>query len=426
MRLNSIKLPHYNDAAEKKTVVINTPKYVTISMSQHVGVPCVPVVGIGDKVYTGQIIGNSEAYISAPVHSSVTGKVIEEKNILSINGKLIKALVIESENRQELLPDIVKPEINSRADFIKAVRDSGSVGLGGAGFPTHVKIGFDKSKVKIDTLLINGAECEPYITSDYREMIENSQDIFDGIRLIMKILEIEKTVIGIENDKPFAIKKAREMITDNEKIHVKSLKARYPQGAEKVLIYQTTGRIIKEGELPMTAGCLVLNVSTVAFLANYFKTGIPLINRRLTIDGNIVNKPMNLIVPIGITLRDLLTHIDLRLQPDRIILGGPMMGNTVYDLDMPISKTNNAVLFFNNSPAHNPSACIRCGKCIMSCSMRLMPVELEHAYDARDKELLKKLKLNTCMNCGACTYVCPAKRSISEKNQLAKIFIRNT
>lgn len=425
MKLNSIKLPHHNDAAEKKAITLNIPKTVTISMSQHGGVPCTPVVGVGDKVYTGQLIGDSEAFISAPVHSSVTGKVIAEKDILSINGKMNKALVIETENRHEMSPDIKKPEINNRSDFIKAVRNSGSVGLGGAGFPTHVKVGFDNSKVKIDTLLINGAECEPYITTDYREIIENSEDVFYGIRYILKILEIERAIIGIEKNKPSAIKKAREMIKDDEKIRVKSLSARYPQGAEKVLIHQTTGRTVKEGELPMSAGCLVLNISTAAFLAKYIKTGVPLISRRLTIDGNVVNKPMNVTVPIGITLRDLLTQIDLRLQPDRVIFGGPMMGNTVYDLDTPVSKTNNAVLFFNNSPEYNPTACIRCGKCVMSCSMKLMPVELEHAYDARDKELLKKLKVNNCMNCGSCSYICPAKRNISEKNQLAKIFIRN-
>ncbi len=425
MIVNSVRLPHFNDAAESKTVKLDTPSKVIISLSQNIGAPCEPVVQIGDIVKTGQLIGDSDAFVSAPVHSSITGKVASEVTLTNINGKLNRALVIEAADRQEMYEGITPPIIKSREDFIRAVRDSGSVGLGGAGFPTHVKLSYDRNKISIDTLVINGAECEPYISSDYREFIENSDSIIKGIKLIMKYFEIERTIIGIEKDKPTAISEMSKILAKETGITVKALKSKYPQGAEKVLIHTLTGRTVKEGELPMSVGCLVMNSSTVSFLANYVATGIPLIRRRITIDGNIVNKPLNIYVPLGTTLSDIMKYANLRHQPDRVLFGGPMMGNTVYDLDTPIAKTTGSVLFFNNSPSFKASACIRCGRCINVCSMNLAPVMLERAYDARDSAELKKLHINTCLDCGACTYICPAKRNIAEKNQMAKVFLRN-
>lgn len=423
-KLKSIKLPHFNNAAEQQTRKIPSPSKVIISMAQHIGAPCTPTVAVGDTVKIGEKIGDNEAFVSAPVHASISGKVTDIVDIMHISGKLCKSIVIESDNKMSVSEDIKPPVINSKDDFIKAVRESGSIGLGGAGFPTAVKLAYDNTKTPIDTLIVNGAECEPYITSDYREFMENSENVLEGIKLFMQYLDIPKAVIGIEADKPKAIELMKRLVDTDDRISVITLKSAYPQGAEKVLIYSATGRVVAEGELPSSTGCVVINVSTVGFIYNYIKTGMPLVNRRITVDGNIVNKPSNLIVPIGTLLHDIVKATDARKEPDKIILGGPMMGNCIFDRDTPIAKTNNAVLMFSEQRVPKTTQCIRCGRCVAACSMGLQPTELEHAFDAQDAELLKKLKINLCMNCGACTFVCPAKRNISEKNQLAKEFVR--
>ncbi len=426
MKLHSIRLPHFNDSAEILTVKTIMPSKVVISMSQHGGVPCTPLVKEGDTVKTGQLIGTSDAVISAPVHSSVTGTVTGITEIINIMGKRNKAVVIETADEQVMHESVKPPIVNDRESFIQAVKESGSVGLGGAGFPTYVKLNYDRKLSNVDTLLINAAECEPYITSDYRAIIEEGKELIEGIKLIKSYLEIDNAYIGIEADKPKAIEQLTMMCSKEQGIHVKKLPSAYPQGAEKVLIYNTTGRILKEGELPVSVHCLVMNCSSVIFISKYIKTGIPLINRRITLDGNIINRPVNVIVPIGTQLSELLNFINVRKQPNRVVFGGPMMGSSVYDPETPILKTNNAVLFFENTAAgQEPTPCIRCGRCVRACSMNLMPTELEAAYDARDIEKLKKLKVNICMNCGACSFVCPAKRNLSEKNQLAKILLRN-
>lgn len=425
MKLRTVKLPHFNNAAEIASTEIRLPEKVIISMSQHGGVPCTPLVNVGDTVKTGQLIGISDAVISAPVHSSVTGKVTEITEIINVFGKRNKAVVIETDLRQTLHEDIKPPVIDTREDFIKAIRDSGSVGLGGAGFPTYVKLNCPEDS-GVDTLVVNGAECEPYITSDYRAFMEDGEKIAAGIRIILEKLGLKRAVIGIEADKPQAIKKMRSLTEKDDNISVVSLKSLYPQGAEKVLIYNTTGKVVEAGKLPMAAGCIVINCSTVAFIYDYIKTGIPLIKRRITVDGPIVNKPANLIVPVGIRIKDILEAANVRKQPDRVLMGGPMMGTCIYDENTPVSKTNNAVLLFADTKPSATTACIRCGRCVNACSMGLMPTELEHAYDAKDAELLEKLNINLCMNCGACTFVCPAKRNISEKNQLAKLFVRQS
>lgn len=424
MRPNSIKLPHLKGSSDVRTAEIKLPEKVIISMSQHGGVPCTPIVTVGDEVKTGQLIGTSDAVMSAPIHSSVTGKVTAITSLMNVFGKVHEGIVIETVPNQKLSDDIMPPKIESREDFINAVKQSGSVGLGGAGFPTHIKLGYDPKTVHVDTLVVNGAECEPYITSDNRTFVEDGEQVAEGIRLIMKYLDIENAVIGIEKNKPEAISRMTELTASDAKITVKALPAAYPQGAEKILIRTATGRTVKTGELPSAAGCLVLNCSTVAFIYNYIRTGIPLIKRRITVEGNIVNKPRNLFVPLGTRVSDVIASADVRTMPDRVIFGGPMMGTTIFDTETPIIKTINAVVLFADTKQPVQTACIRCGRCVEACSMGLVPTDLEHAYDARDAELLRKLHAELCMNCGACSYVCPAKRNISEKNQLAKLFLR--
>lgn len=393
-------------------------------MAQHIGAPCEPCVAVGDRVKIGQKIGDSEAFMSAPVHASISGVVKEIKDVMNVFGRLCKTVVIENDNMNEMYEGLEPPKCDTREDFIKAVRESGAIGLGGAGFPTHVKLGYDKNKVKIEYLLLNGAECEPYITSDYRELMENSDNVLAGIDLIMKKLEIPKAIIGIEEDKLAAIDKLTKLCVRYPNIKVQKLPGAYPQGAEKVLVHSLTGRVVEEGKLPSDVGCVVMNVSTAGFIYGYIKTGVPLIRRRITIDGNIVNNPANFFIPVGTLLHSIVGFADVRKQPDRIVLGGPMMGSCAFDPDTPLGKTNNAVLLFADTVEQQPTNCIRCGRCVRACAANLMPTELEQAFDARDVKELQRLKVNLCMNCGACSFVCPAKRNLAEKNQLAKDFLR--
>ena len=393
-------------------------------MAQHIGAPCEPCVAVGDRVKIGQKIGDSEAFMSAPVHASISGVVKEIKDVMNVFGRLCKTVVIENDNKNEMYEALEPPKCDTREEFIKAVRESGAIGLGGAGFPTHVKLGFDKNKVKIDYLLLNGAECEPYITSDYRELMENSDNVLAGIDLIMKKLEIPNAIIGIEEDKLAAIDKLTKLAVRYPNIKVQKLPGAYPQGAEKVLVHSLTGRVVQEGKLPSDVGCVVMNVSTAGFIYGYIKTGVPLVRRRITIDGNIVNNPANFFIPVGTLLHSIVGFADVRKQPDRIVLGGPMMGSCAFDPDTPLGKTNNAVLLFADTVEQKPTNCIRCGRCVRACAANLMPTELEQAFDARDVKELQRLKVNLCMNCGACSFVCPAKRNLAEKNQLAKDFLR--
>lgn len=430
MRLNGIHLPHKKGTENSVTVTLPMPERVKISMSQHMGAPCTPLVKKGDIVKVGQKIGDSEAFMSCPVHSSVSGEVVDVSDMLLANGKTCKAVEIVCDGEQTLWEGIEPPRVTDKQSLVKAVRESGCCGLGGAGFPTHIKLNYDENKVDIDCLVINAAECEPYITSDFREMIENTQDVIEGIKLLCKILDIENVYIGIEDNKPKAIDVLTKKTADDDSIHVVKLKSSYPQGAEKVIAFSTTGRIIKEGNLPSDHGIVVMNVSTVAFINRYIKTGIPLISRRVTIDGDAVKKPCNVQAFIGTSVEEILkfaqTDID---NANKIISGGPMMGMCLYDVNVSLSKTNNAFLAFSEKKYAKKTLlykgqtnCIRCGRCIGACPLGLMPTELEKAYDRRDKEALNKLKINLCINCGSCSFVCPAKRNLAEKNQLAKGF----
>jgi electron transport complex protein RnfC len=307
------------------------------------------------------------------------------------------------------------------------------VGLGGAGFPTHIKLNYNESKGHVDSLVINAAECEPYITADYRTMIEESDKIIGGIKLVMKCLGIEKAYIGIEDNKPKAISLLKEKTANDDSISVVKLKSSYPQGAEKVIAFNCTGRIVKEGQLPSDQGIIVMNVSTAAFIKSYADTGMPLISKRLTVDGDIVKTPCNITAPIGTAYSEILAYAETNMEfAHKIISGGPMMGMCIYDTETPLCKTNNAILAFKEpldkaklKDSCHQTNCIKCGRCIKACPLGLMPSLFEKAYDRKDKETLNRLRINLCMNCGSCSYVCPAKRNLAEKNQLAKAFARS-
>ena len=419
-KLHSIKLAHEKNTAEIKAVRFPAPKYVKIPMSMHMGAPCTPTVKKGDSVLVGQKIGDSDAFFSAPIHSSLSGTVKEISDYQLANGTVCKAVEIEADEEQKEI-EFKAPEVTDKESFIKAVRESGVCGLGGAGFPTHVKL---NPKEKIDTLIINAAECEPYITSDYRQMLERPENVLGGIRLIMKHLSIPKAILGIEKNKPMAIEEFQKLTANEPEIEIMTLPSAYPQGAEKVLIYSTTGRVVMEGELPSQQGVIVLNVSTAAFIFKYVETGVPLIRRRITIEGNAVKKPMNVIAPIGTIVKELLEFAETDIDSiEKLIAGGPMMGSCLLSVEAPVTKTSNSFLALKNYKEPVQSACIRCGRCINACPFDLMPTEIEKAFKRKDSEALAALKVNLCMNCGSCTYVCPAHRSLSETNQLAKALL---
>lgn len=390
-------------------------------MSMHMGAPCQPLVKAGDMVTVGQKIGDTDALFSVPVHSGVSGKVTAVTDYRTAMGAVCKAVEIETDGLQTVSEEVKQPAVTDKESFIKAVRESGSCGLGGAGFPTHIKL---NPKQQIDTLVINAAECEPYITADYREMIECPEDIIGGINLVKSMLGIKTAKLAIEANKPEAIKNFTEMAKNDDTIDIVTLPSSYPQGAEKVIIYNSTGRIVKEGELPADEGVIVINISTVGFLYRYFQTGMPLVTRRLTVDGNAVGEPKNVRVVIGTSFREVMEFCKTDMESvKKLIGGGPMMGMSIPDVDMPVVKTSNALLAIKTYDERKTSACIRCGRCVRVCPMGLMPADIDRAYKIKNIEELKTLKVMLCMNCGSCTYVCPANRKLAETNQLAKALI---
>ena len=430
MLFRGIEVKGKKNTAQSETLELPLPEQVRIMMEQTMGAPCEPTVKKGDKVFVGQRIGQTNAVLSAPVHSSVSGEVVGISEILLANGKTCKAVDIKCDGLQTVSDEVRPPVINTREEFIEAIRASGCCGLGGAGFPTHVKLSAAKNK-KIDYLVLNGAECEPYITSDHREMLENAEGVISGAKSVMKYLDIDKCVIGIEGNKPDAIEKMQALTENEPDITVKRLRCEYPQGAEKVISYFCTGRVVREGEFPADKGIIVLNVSTAGFIDSFLKTGMPLIKRRLTVDGSAVRTPCNIRTVIGTPLKSILEFADCKTDVVwKLLVGGPMMGLCTYDADYPLIKTANALLAFTEPvrdkkyiEAHRQTACIRCARCISACPMGLMPTELEKAYDKKDKARLTRLKVNLCMNCGACSYVCTARRDLAAKNQLAKALV---
>lgn len=426
-----VSAPHRKHTAESETVTMPPPARVVLAMSQHLGAPCEPVVQVGDPVAIGQIVGDSDSPVSAPVHASVSGTVSAITDILLPGGRTTRAVVIDSDGEGRVHESVQPPVVETREDFLRAVRASGLVGLGGAGFPTHIKLN-PKNVDEVDTLIINAAECEPYITADYRECMENSWDIVSGVQTVMEFLETRRVFIAIERNKPAAIaelsKIAASVSKPGREVLVKSLPARYPQGAEKVLIAACTGRRVPPGKLPADVGCVVMNVASIAFLSRYMKTGMPLIDKRLTVDGGAVARPGNVRVPIGTPVGDVLAFCGGLTQPaHKLLMGGPMMGLALMDDTLPILKQNNAILALTEkeSAALEPSACIRCGRCVEACPMHLVPPAIAAAYQNGDAAAMEKLNVASCMECGCCSFSCPAHRYIVQTMRMAKDAVRH-
>ena len=425
--LNSIKVSHEKHTAASASEKMPLPETVSISMAQHIGAPCKPLVSKGDHIKLGQPVGDSDAFVSAPIHSSVSGIVKDITTMRSVTGGEDQMIVVETDGEQTVWEGVAPPVVNSREDFIAAVRKSGAVGLGGAAFPTHIKLS-PKNLDEVDTLIINGAECEPFITSDHRLMLEETQSIIDGAAEIMKYLDLKN--IGVEENKPDAIEALKKTIDENghsADMEVKVLRARYPQGAERVMVYEITGKVLKAGMLPADVGVILSNVTTISFIGKYLKTGMPLVEKRITVDGNAVKSPKNIIVPIGARIADVVASCGgYSAEPKKILMGGPMMGRAVYSDEFPVIKNNNAILIFDGDQALIPeeTACIKCGRCYSACPFDLMPVAIAEAYDTKNTKRLEALKVTECMECGSCSYICPARRPLSFINKMSKGFLK--
>ena len=423
-----VRLNHQKNTAELETVVMPAPDTVYIPMSQHIGAPCNPTVKKGDTVFVGTLIGEPGGFVSAPVHSSVSGTVSDVKDLTIGNGTLQKYVIINSDGKMEKDPSLKPFSVKNHADLVEAAKQCGLVGLGGAGFPAHIKLS-PSGETKIDTLIINAAECEPYITSDYRECVESLNDVVEGVYLVKEKLGIERAVIGVESNKPKAIELLMQVAADrrdkDDSIKIMKLPSKYPQGAEKVIIYSATGRKLPAGKLPSDVGCIVMNITSVATLYRFITTGMPLVSKRITVDGTAVAEPKNLSVPIGTPIKEILNFAGVNTeQADRILMGGPMMGSPVVSADSVLEKRNNAILVMKDPKPQPQTACIRCGRCASACPMTLYPAMVETALTLGNYEKLNSLNINYCMECGCCSYVCPAKRPLTQVMRTAKAEIR--
>lgn len=420
--MKSISLKHTKQGGKAETVKMPLPSELVIPVTQHIGAPLEVLVSVGEKVEKGQVLASSDSPMSAPFHSPAKGTVKEIFDFVMPTGSRTRAIRISTEESEE--PAGKAPKIESKEDFLNFVRSIGAVGLGGAAFPTHVKL---SPPVPVDTLVVNAAECEPVLTSDERGIIEAPDDIIDGIKAVMKYTGIGKAYIAVENNKPEAIDILKEKTKDLPEIEVYTLKPTYPQGAEKVIIYNVTGRIVPEGKLPMDAGVVVINVSTAGLIGSSLKTGAPLTHKRITVGGDCLREHRNILVPVGTKIKDIAEFFGGYVkEPKKILLGGPMMGTAVYSDEFPVLKNTNGILFLSEDSVYLPeeTACIRCGKCISACPFGLSPVTLYNAAAEEDFDTLQKEHLMLCMECGSCAYVCPAARPLTQSHRLAKAKLR--
>lgn len=420
--ISAVHVPHCKATQDMHSEIVAPPESVTLPMSMHSGVPAVPVVSVGDHVYLGQLIAKEgEGRVSSPIHASVSGTVsaVSEKSVS-----------IKSDGKMEKDPEMKAPKLETLDDFLDGCRRSGIVGLGGAAYPLHGKWEALR-KNKIETILINGAECEPYCTADNRTMVEDAEHIKQGIEILKRFAGSKEYVIGIEENKPEAIAHLTEVFKDDPAVIVKPLKSVYPQGAKQVLLWNATGKVVAAGQRLASLGVIITNVTTLAKMARFFETGMPLVDKCISVDGSAVKNPKNIIVPIGTSMEYCFEQCGgFKTQPGRVLDGGPMMGRAVASLDEPVVKATSALVAMDlkDSVVIEPTACLHCGKCVEACPLNLNPVEFARALDIDDEDereaILKKEDVAQCMECGCCAYVCPAHRPLVANNRAGKKFMR--
>ncbi len=403
---------------DKPTTVLLPKGDLVFPLIQHIGAPAKPLVAKGDKVLVGQKIAEAGGFISANVISSVSGTVKDIEKRLTVSGNMVESIVIENDSEYRTVENfgmerdcskLAKEEIRG---FIK---EAGIVGLGGAGFPTHVKL-TPKDDSKIDYVIVNGAECEPYLTSDYRMMLEEPEKIIGGLKIILRLFENAKGIIAIEDNKPEAIRILTELTSKEKQIEVRSLKTKYPQGGERQLVYALTKRKLNSKKLPADVGCVVDNVDTVIAIYNAVAKSTPLIRRIITVSGDAVKNPGNYNVAIGIDYGEILEAAGgFKERPEKMVSGGPMMGIALYSSNVPVMKTSSALLgFLKDISAVEEAPCIRCGRCVSKCPLQLMPFQLAELSMRNDDDGFVKLDGMECCGCSSCSYVCPANRSLSQ------------
>lgn len=409
---------------------IDAEDIMVYPLSQHIGAPAKAVVAVGDRVLKGQLIAETGGFISAPVFSSVSGTVKAIENRLVVNGNNDECIIIENDRENETVSDFGKDrglDSLSAEDIVDIIKKAGIVGLGGAGFPTGVKVS-PKNANNIDTVIINGSECEPYLTSDYRLMLERNEEIIKGIKAVLKALPNAKAVIGIENNKPEAIKALDEKTSGEDKISVCPLKTKYPQGGERQLIYAITGRKINSKMLPADKGCIVLNTASCYAIYEAVYKNMPLIHKVMTITGEAVHSPCNVDVPLGVSHSYVLEKCGgAKDDVVKFISGGPMMGMAMSSLDVPVVKTSSSILAFSKDDvaALPQSACIHCGRCVKACPQILVPQMMAKAVRGQNMDRFDELGGMECIECGCCTYVCPAKIPLTQMFKLGKAELRS-
>jgi electron transport complex protein RnfC len=415
--------PKYNK--EMSTTVTSfetiTPAQVVIPMQQHIGAPCTPLVQVGDKVLLGQKIGDGEG-LCVPVHASVSGQVIAVEPRPHTSGRDVMAVVIENDYQNTEVPAAIP---GNDEEVLGAIREAGIVGMGGAAFPGNVKA--LSAMGNVDTVIANACECEPYITADDSLLRTNPDQVLEGMMILDSILHPERLVLAVEDNKALAIRMIKKFLPKYSKIELKILPTRYPQGAEKQLIQSVTGRQVQPGKLPVSVGCAVFNVSTFAAIYRAVRLGTPLTRRIVTVSGEAIEKPQNFIVPIGTSFHDLLEAAGgLNEKTERVISGGPMMGFAQSDLSVPVIKATNSVLCLlkdKNGAAENP-VCLRCGKCVAVCPMKLQPLYMYRFTNAEQLSELNRLNLMDCMECGSCAFTCPGKLPLVETFRKGKKMLR--
>ena len=421
--------PKYNKEMSTIITAFSTiaPKQVVLPMQQHIGAPCQPLVKVGDRVLRDQKIGDGEG-LCVPVHASISGTVVAVEPRPHTSGRDVMAVVIENDYKDERFPSQVPDIPYTQMDndmILHIIRESGIVGMGGAAFPGNVKA--LSAMGHVDTLIANACECEPYITADDSLLRTTPEQVLTGMEILRKVLNPERTVLAVEDNKQHAIERLKPLMADHPGIELVILPTRYPQGAEKQLIQSVTGREVAPGQLPVSVGCAVFNVSTYAAIYRALCWGVPLTQRIVTVSGETVKQPQNFNVRMGTPIRDLIAEAGgLTDETERVISGGPMMGFAQSNLDVPIIKATNSILCLpkdKNGAAENP-VCLRCGKCVGVCPMRLQPLYMYRYSKCEDAAQLERLNLMDCMECGSCAFTCPGKLPLVELFRKGKALVR--